>query len=163
MNTIQSIRNTITLLAISTTLVTTLAAQDKKADEKTQVAAAVKAVVDAQHYVFRAQTVTATGDLRRQLTDVHTVKVRKDTVEADLPYFGNTYSLSNSADAGIRFTSTQFEYQVKEKKKSWEVTIKPKTGDARQLSMTIFNDGTALLRVTSTNRQVMLFNGYVTD
>lgn len=163
MKTVQLIRNTIALLVISVSLVTTVAAQDKKADRKAQEAAAVKAMIDARRYVFKAQSVIPTGGRFRQLTSLYTVKVGKDTVEADLPYFGRAYSAPIGTDGGIKFTSTKFDYQLKEIKKGWQVTIKPETGDARQLFMTIFTDGTASLQVTSNNRQPISFNGYIAE
>lgn len=164
MKTVQFTRRIIVLLVVSLSLATTLSAQDAKKDKKAEQAAAVKAMLDAQRYVFKAQSVNPTGSRFRQLnTTDYTVKVGKDTIESDLPYFGRAYSAPiNPTDGGIKFTSTKFDYQLKETKKGWEVTIKPDAGDARQLFMTIFSNGTASLQVTSNNRQPISFNGYVT-
>ncbi|MCS3794954.1 hypothetical protein GGD38_000292 [Chitinophagaceae bacterium OAS944] len=50
------------------------------------------------------------------------------------------------------------------KKGGWNVTITPKdVQDPRQLTMSIFDNGTASVVVTSYNRQPISFNGYVTD
>jgi hypothetical protein len=165
MKAIQFTRSIIALLVVSLSMVTTLQAQDAKKDKKAQQAVAVKAMIDAQRYVFKAQSVSPTSGRFRQLnTTDYTVKVGKDTVESDLPYFGRAYSAPiNTTDGGIKFTSTKFDYRLKETKKGWEVTIKPETGDARQLFMTIFSNGTASLQVTSNNRQPISFNGYVAE
>jgi len=157
----------VALLVVSLSLITTLSAQNGKKDKKAEQAAAVKAMIDAQRYVFKAQSVIPTGGRFRQLnTSDYDLKVGKDTIVSYLPYFGRAYSAPiDPTQGGIKFTSTKFDYQLKETKKGgWEVTIKPADGgDARQLFMTIFSNGTASLQVTSTNRQPISFNGYITE
>jgi hypothetical protein len=166
MKTAQFTHRIIALLVVSLSLITTLSAQNGKKDKKAEQAAAVKAMIEAQRYVFKAQSVIPTGGRFRQLnTSDYDLKVGKDTIESYLPYFGRAYSAPmDPTQGGIKFTSTKFDYQLKETKKGWEVTIKPTDGgDARQLFMTIFSNGTASLQVTSTNRQPISFNGYIAE
>jgi hypothetical protein len=143
-----------------------LKAQDSKADKKAAEAALITKIITEQNYTFTAQSVTPMGGRFRQLTTEYTVKVSKDTVISDLPYFGRAYSADiGSSEGGIRFTSTNFDYQVTERKKGgWDITIKPKdVPDAQQLSFSVFDSGSASLQVTSTNRQPISFNGYVAE
>jgi hypothetical protein len=65
----------------------------------------------------------------------------------------------------LRFTSTDFQYVATPKKKGgWDIVITPKdVQDPRQLTLRIFDNGTASVVVTSYNRQPISFNGYITS
>ncbi|MEP7142615.1 MAG: DUF4251 domain-containing protein [Ferruginibacter sp.] len=126
---------------------------------------AIKNLIDSQRYVFHAENVTPMSGRQRFLTSDYIVNISKDTIISDLPYFGRAYSAPiNSGEGGIKFTSTDFGYEIIPRKKGgWDITIKPKdVPDVQRLTMTIFENGTASLQVTSTNRQPISFNGYVT-
>ena len=141
-------------------------AQESKADKKAAEAALITKIITGQNYLFTAQSVTPMGGRFRQLTTEYTVKVSKDTVISDLPYFGRSYSADiGNSEAGIHFTSTNFEYQITERKKGgWDITIKFKdVKDAQQFSFSVFDSGSASLQVTSTNKQPISFNGYVSE
>jgi hypothetical protein len=135
-------------------------AQGRK-DKKAQI----KSIVEAQNYVFKAQTALPTSGSTRQLTSDFDLRVSKDTIISDLPYFGRAYTAPlNPSEGPLRFTSTDFQYTVSNRKKGgWEVIITPKdVQDPRQLTMSIFDNGYASVVVTSYNRQPISFNGYVT-
>jgi hypothetical protein len=139
----------------------TTEAQNKK-DKKEQI----KRIVEAQNYVFKAQSALPTGGATRQLTGDFDLRISKDTILSDLPYFGRAFTAPlNPSEGPLRFTSTDFQYAVSNRKKGgWNVTITPKdVQDPRQLTMSIFDNGTASVVVTSYNRQPISFNGYVTD
>jgi hypothetical protein len=125
-----------------------------------------KAWVDAKNYIFTAQFASPQSGLTRPLTSTYELTVRPDSVEAFLPFFGRAYSAPiGQTDGGIKFTSAKFDYKtVKRKKNSWEITIRPRDiTDVQQLNLSVFDNGTANLRVTSTNRQPISFTGYVTE
>ena len=99
-----------------------------------------------------------------QLTSDYTLTVRGDTVIAFLPYFGRAYTAPlDPAKGGIDFTSTNFDYKAKQRKKgNWEINIKPKDADdVRQLYLSFSASGFGNLQVTSLNRQTISFNGHV--
>jgi len=136
-------------------------AQKHKEDKK----AKIKAIVEAQNYVFKAQTALPTAGSSRQLTSDYGLQVSKDTVVSDLPYFGRAYTAPlNPSEGPLQFTTTKFQYMVSTNKKGgWNVTITPQdVTDPRELIMTIFDNGSASMVVNSTNRQPISFNGYVT-
>ena len=156
-------RNGVSLLMMFflASLVNTLTAQSTKPSE-----ILTQRLVDSQQYIFHAQTVSPMTGRQRFLTTDYTIKVSKDTIMTDLPYFGRAYSAPiNPSDGGIRFTSTSFGYKVTPRKKGgWDVTIQPKDArDVQQMILTIFDNGKADLRVNSNNRQPISFNGYITD
>ena len=122
-------------------------------------------MVEAQNYVFKAQSALPTSGATRQLTGDFDLRISKDTIISDLPYFGRAYTAPlNPSEGPLRFTSTDFQYSVANRKKGgWQVTITPKdVQDPRQLNISIFDNGTASVIVTSYNRQPISFNGYIT-
>lgn len=152
-------------LVVSLLAATGLQAQDDKASKKAEKEAAVKAMVEAQRYVFKPQSANPQRGRTMQLTTEYTVKVSKDTIVSDLPYFGRAFSAPiDPTKGGIQFNSTKFDYQQIPIKKGWQITIKPTdVSDVQQFFLTIFNNGSATLQVTSTNRTPISFNGYVVE
>ena len=136
----------------------------QNAKDKTE---ATKQLVEAQHYVFVAQTALPMNGHVRQLTGVdYDLKVTKTSITAYLPYFGRAYSAPiDPSQGGIQFTSAAFNYTLTMRKKGgWDVQIKPTdAADVQQLSLTITETGYATLQVTSTNRQAISFNGYIEE
>ncbi|MEP6746505.1 MAG: DUF4251 domain-containing protein [Bacteroidota bacterium] len=120
--------------------------------------------VTNQQYSFIAQSVNPLSGRQRQLDSQYDLKVSKEQVVADLPYFGIAYfSPVNPSDAGIHFTSKTFEYSLtKRKKDGWNVLVKSKDlNDQQDLNLTIYSNGKATLQVTSNRRQAISFNGYI--
>ncbi len=121
-------------------------------------------VLESQNYIFTAESVYPLRGTNRQLTSEYDVVVSKDTVISYLPYFGRVTSAPlNPDDAAIKFTSVDFSYSLqKNKKRNWSVTIRPK--DARgieELFFTVFDNGTAILLVKSSQREPITFHGYL--
>ncbi|MGI8951540.1 MAG: DUF4251 domain-containing protein [Chitinophagaceae bacterium] len=133
------------------------------AQDSTKTAAA-KDMVTSKNYVFIAQTALPLSGPTRQLTSYYDLKISNDSLISNLPYFGRAYSAPiNSSNAGLNFISTNFEYNVINRKKDgWDILINLKDQtDVRQLSFTIFENGRASLRITSNNRSAISFDGYI--
>jgi hypothetical protein len=148
------------IIAFAFLPITSLAQQNKK-DKKAEI----KQIIEARNFVFKAQTALPTAGSVRQLTSDFDLQVTKDTIISDLPYFGRAFTPPlNPSEGPLRFTSTNFQYMVSNKKKGgWDITITPKDlQDPRQLTMSVFENGSASVMVTSYNRQPISFNGYVT-
>lgn len=149
------------LIIVAVALFPLAALTQNKKDKQAQI----KNMVEARNYVFKAQTAIPTAGSVRQLNSDFDLRVSKDTIVSDLPYFGRAYTAPiNPSEGPLRFTSTDFQYTATGKKKGgWDITITPKDRqDPRQLTLTIFENGTASVVVTSYNRQPISFNGYVT-
>jgi len=126
--------------------------------------AIVVKAVETKNYVFKALTATPQRGGPRQLTSEYDFVVRPDTLVSYLPYYGRSFSAPiNTNDAGLQFTSMNYEYSVKNKKKNrWDITIKPKdVSRIRDLNLTVFDNGRASLRVNSNDREVITFDGYL--
>jgi len=136
-----------------------------QAQNKKEKKAQIKSLIEAQNYVFKAQTALPSAGSTRQLTTDFDLRISKDTIISDLPYFGRAYTAPlNPSEGPLQFTSTDFQYSVANRKKGgWNITITPKdVQDPRQLNLSVFDNGSASVVVTSYNRQPISFNGYVT-
>jgi len=135
-----------------------LRAQDKKV--------AVKNMVDSGQFIFHAQTAMPSSGPTKQLTSEYDVRLSKNAFVSHLPYFGRAYSAPyGSGDGGFNFTSKDFTYSSKTRKKGgWEITIKPKdVTDVREFLLTVSENGYGTLQAMSNNRRPISFSGYVTE
>jgi hypothetical protein len=126
--------------------------------------AVVRKAVETKNYIFKAQTATPQRGGFRQLSSEYDFVVKPDTIVSYLPYYGRAFSAPiNTSDAGLQFTSTSYEYSVKNKKKDRrEIMIKPKdVSRVRDLNLTVFDNGRASLRVNSNDREAITFDGYL--
>jgi Domain of unknown function (DUF4251) len=139
-------------------------AQDSAKDKKALQAQAIKSLVESKNFVFDVESVTPAGGRTRQLTPYYSLKIFGDTIKSDLPYYGRAYTAPlNPSEAGINFTSTRFDYKSSPRKKGgWDITIAPHdANDVRELSLTVFENGTASLFVSSNNKQNISYYGEI--
>ena len=161
----KTLRNLCILLLIVSCGINTAFAQKTKKEKKTEKEAAIKNNIDARHYTFLATYMLPQRGSGKALTETYyDLKVSKDSVIAFLPYYGRAYfDVPYNGDGGMKFTSTKFSYDVKDKKKSgWVITIKPT--DAKNIEYLILNistDGYASLSITSINRDFISYDGYL--
>jgi Domain of unknown function (DUF4251) len=138
--------------------------QDSKKQKDSIQAAQIRIMVEEQQYFFIAQSTTPSKGGVRQLTGGYNLKVTKDTLVSDLPYFGRAYTASyGSTDGGIKFTSVDFGYKAEPRKKGgWNITLNPKEiNTCREMNLTIFEDGSASLNVSSNDKQPISFKGII--
>ena len=124
----------------------------------------IQNLVETQQFVFKAETVSPLRGGTRHLTSDYELKVSKDSLIADLPYFGRAYSAPlDPSKGGIQFTSVNFQYKPEMRKKGgWNVSIKPKDASGvQQISFIISSNGSATLQVISANRDAISFDGHI--
>ena len=134
------------------------------AQSSSDKAAALKDLVVSQNFVFKAQTALPQSGPVHQLNYDYTLTVSKAAVICDLPYFGRAFTAIDPSKSPMSFTSKDFDYSATPHKKGgWEIVIKPKDmkEDVQQLYISISADGYANLRVVSTNRDGIQYNGQV--
>lgn len=140
-------------------------AQDSKEEQKASQEAKVKEMVETKHFVFQAQSATASRGANRQLSYGYSIAVTPDEVVADLPYFGRAYQAGyNPSEGGIKFTSTEFDYIIKNRKKGgWDITIIPKdvVNDSPKVYLSVTTSGNTSVRVLSRNRESISFSGLI--
>src|SRR5688572_9973172 len=87
----------------------------------------VKSVLEGKNFIFKAQSASPTALPMRQLTgDNYNLRLSGATLISFLPYFGRAFtSPSPGAPGGYSFTSTEFDYTTKSRRKGgWDVVIK---------------------------------------
>ena len=133
-----------------------LYAQDKQK-------ASAKELIESKNFVFRAESMMPMRGGVIHLTSSYDLQVSQDTVVAFLPYFGRAYTAPLQPGEGpLRFTSTDFSYEIRERRKRWDIAIKTKDLQyGEQLLLKVFDNGSAQLQVISNNRQPVSFNGYI--
>lgn len=155
----------ITILAISLIGCNAL---KKEQPEDYLDSAKLQQLIQQKEYIFKAVHVSPMQGPTRTLTSNYTLRISGDTIEAYLPYFGRAYSApSNLSEGGIKFTSTNFDYKINQRKnKSFDITIKPndiEKADLRGivLYLNIFEGGSASLNINMMNRQPISFTGSI--
>ena len=146
------------LIVLSVVLGLTTCGTSQMTAEKEAIANEVNQRINDFDFTFKA---TGFGSI--YLSPYYDVKVNPDTVKAYLPYYGRAYvAPMDPSEGGIKFTSTDFEYQVVpgRKKGNWQVNIHTRdTGRDIFLYFDIWENGSTRLNVTDTNRQPISFQG----
>lgn len=117
--------------------------------------------IESRDYTFEAKMAQPMNGRTIHLTSLYTLEVKPDSIIAHLPYFGRAYSAPSSTEIGIKFVSTNFDYEVTEKKKGVQsVSIKIKDhSNGYNLSMLIGELGKTTVYVSQTNKQSITFVG----
>lgn len=141
-------------------------AQTEKQQKKIEEAASLTTAIDAQHYIFKAQSMVPMSGSTRQLSGGYDLTISNDAVISFLPYMGRIYMAPmDPSQAPLRFTSNNFTYDVQRTKKNgWNISIKPKDiGTVREMNLSVSEDGSATLQVSGNDRQPVTFYGYVVE
>jgi hypothetical protein len=115
-------------------------------------------------FVFVANRMMPYKGRSFNLNSYYDVVVATDTLKSFLPYFGRAYVAPiYPGNGGINFTSTNFEFrESRSKGGAIEIEIRPKDEtEVQSLLFSIFDNGSASLRVTLLNRTPVSYDGYV--
>jgi hypothetical protein len=154
----------ITIIALGLMAALALSCSQGSTAQKTDKYKIVSGKLASKNFIFVANSLTPMQGQLRILTSPYDVRVTPDSVISYLPYFGNAQQAPvSSADAGIIFTSTDFEYNVKDgKKRSFDLEIKFKDQtNTQRFNFIIYDDGSASLNVLSVYRDPISFRGYI--
>jgi hypothetical protein len=152
------------IFVVSLLFSSNMIAQITRQQKENQQQQAIQQLVNAQQFTFIPQSVMPSHGPVKTLTADFQLKIKSDTLESYLPYFGRAYVASfGSTENPLDFKITGIKYsKINSKKGGWDITITPQNGgDARQLILSISKDGYASLQVISNNREPILFNGYI--
>lgn len=123
----------------------------------------IASLIDNKRFEFVAESANPMRGRTIFLNGNYSVTLAGDSLSSFLPYYGRAYQATiDPGEAGIKFTSTDYEYKVKEKRKGWDVIIKPK--DVTQppmFTISVSKEGYATLRAILVDRQSISFSGYV--
>lgn len=121
-------------------------------------------MISARNFTFIAERVNPFRGMSRNLTSLYDVKIKKDTLDSFLPYFGRAYQAPiDPSKGGIMFKSLDFSYSVTVKSKDeWLIYIEPKdNSDVQQFIFQIFGNGKATLNIQNTHRDPISFFGHI--
>jgi Domain of unknown function (DUF4251) len=134
----------------------------KKLDKQVQL----KSMIDSKHFQFHALSATSMKGKTVQLTSEYSLKLNKDSLNVDLPYYGRSYTADYpGTDVSVRFKSNQFTYSSDSTKKGgWEITIIPKNeSKANKIYMAVTSSGYCTVNINSNTRQSISYYGYIKD
>jgi len=137
-------------------------AEQKKQDQYNQL----KSQIDSRKFRFHALSATSLKGMTRQLTSDYFLKLDKDSLSVDLPYFGRSFTTNYPpTDLSTEFKTTQFSYKSDTLKKGgWDITIVPKNeSNASKISLSITTSGYCTVRVSSNSREPISYYGTITD
>jgi len=152
------------IFAIAFFFCSNMIAQSAHQQKENQLQQSIQQLINSQHYTFIPQSAMPSHGPVKTLTADYQLKIRSDTLESYLPYFGRAYTASiSSTESPLDFKTEGFKYsKIDSKKGGWIITITPQNGgDARRFILSISRDGYASLQVISNNREPILFNGYI--
>ncbi|MGF7231017.1 DUF4251 domain-containing protein [Arachidicoccus sp.] len=146
----------------------------KSGVEKTEQREKIAKLTGMQNFVFEATqanpqrinilNILPNGQQLRQLSPGYYLSVTKDSIKANLPFYGRAYSGNfHSDDNGIKFSTKDFNYHLKQKRKGiYEITITlNNVKNANELILDITESGYSTLQVQSINRDIMSFYGTI--
>ena len=119
--------------------------------------------INNSRWTFSANTASPSYGSYRNLTGGYFVKCQKDTLIVALPYFGKLNSPAGALEGNpFDFKSTNFTLTKEDKKGGgWVVSISRPDREVQAMSFTFFDNGSAQLNVTMTNRTGITFSGNV--
>ena len=160
-------KRTIVLLVLLLPAIVLLA-QDKnksrkelRAEKNARIEAKVDSLIQSRNYKLIAQSAQPMGWQQIQLTSLYDLKVKGDSVEVNLPYYGRAYMVDYaSMDGGIKMDTVIENYKQKERKGNTEISFNSSTkSDHYQFKLTITPSGYITILVNSNNRQAINFSG----
>lgn len=187
----KNLLNIFYTLLVCLVCVGTSTAQNTKAEKKAEKVAELKRIIGGKSYIFKARMAMPMGSNVQisgmsmpnniantlngssvALTSSYDLKLSNDTLAAYLPYYGVAYTAPplNTTEAGVKFTTTKFDYKVTEKKNGTvEIFFKPldlqprAPSDVQRMTLSVSEGGYASLQVTLLNRQPITFTGTVEE
>ena len=119
--------------------------------------------IDNDRWDFTADYAQPSYGRSRNITGSYYVQCRKDTLIVALPYYGKLNSPAGASNENpLDFKSTDFKLtKQKRKKGGWLVTIKSANPEVQSMDFTFFDNGSAQVAFTMTNRSGINFSGKV--
>jgi len=148
--------------------VTAQKAVNKDATVETKAKSAKKmtkidVLMSLKEFEFSAYTVLPMNSGPRNVVgDNYAVRFSPTKIESVLPYFGSKRGSAYGRDKGMRFSGKPIDYTIKQSDGMYTVTAKVRArGGAYDISMEVFDTGSATLTIMSENRDTMRYRGEV--
>lgn len=118
--------------------------------------------INNDHWKFSANYVTPNYGRSRNLTSEYLVTLSNGKLTTGLPYFGKLNSPAGAFNGNpLDFESTSFNLTKSTKGGAWLITIKNPNLEVESMIFTFYDNGTAQLNVTMTNRTGINYSGKI--
>lgn len=120
-------------------------------------------LVESGQFVFMIEWVVTQKGARTQALG-EGLLIEGDQTYADLPFLGNSNRGELGSTAGIKFTSSEtvFDVEYKDEKRKINLNFEANSPiENYNVSMTIMGNGNATLRVSSSARDIMSYEGKI--
>lgn len=125
----------------------------------------IAAAINSNSWLFIARNANPQYGRSRYLTDRYEVRLRNDSLQVNLPYFGRAYAGAGypGSQPVLDFSSTRFNLDKKEEKQGqWLVMIKPADySEVQSMTFTLQETGNAQVNILLTNRSAISFTGTI--
>lgn len=120
----------------------------------------IRQSIDNDQWKFLASYVTPTYGNSRSLTSEYFVSIINNKLNVALPYYGKLNSPSGAMQGNpLDFQSTSFDLTKETRSDGWIVTIKNPDPEVQAMVFTFFDNGSAQLNITMTNRTGIGYSG----
>ncbi|WP_297093694.1 DUF4251 domain-containing protein [uncultured Draconibacterium sp.] len=139
-----------------------LTRKEKKAQREAMLTEQTKKLVAANAWQFNATQMLPSSGRSRTLSTPYNVVLKDGEVDSYLPYFGRAYSADyGSTDSPMIFEAPISDYSVEDAKKGgYTIKFSAKNkNDNVEYTFAVSANGSASLRVNSTNRQFISYQG----
>ncbi|OIQ41352.1 MAG: hypothetical protein BM563_01315 [Bacteroidetes bacterium MedPE-SWsnd-G1] len=157
------------LLSFSVFGLQTINAQSKKElkqQQKEKEYNATKKIIESGDFVFVPDWVNTQKGRRVNIAgDGNTLKFEGVKTTADLPFFGVSQTSHYNGNGGITFKNPDTEFSTEYNDKKFKVIIKFKATEKSEtfdIQMEVFSNGNATVRISSSSRNSISYNGKVT-
>ena len=129
----------------------------------TATPAEITQAINNNHWKFSATFVTPSYGSSKNLTSEYFVNVSDNKLVVALPYYGKLNSASGALDGNpLDFTSAGFTLSKENRSEGgWRVTVKDPDPEVQSMVFTFFDNGSAQLSITMTNRTGISYTGRV--
>ena len=119
--------------------------------------------INNDHWKFFADYVNPLYGRARNLTSEYFVSVINNKLVVALPYYGRLNSAAGAMNGNpLDFESTSFNLSKQTRSDGgWIINIKSPDPEVQSMSFTLFDNGTAQLSITMTNRSGINYSGRV--
>ena len=130
-------------------------------DEKVAKEIALHKAIENREFLIEVNRMNPLSGSSRILTSSYSLEVKGEEVKSYLPYVGRAYNIPYGGGNGLIFNSTITEYQSSFDNKG-KAVIEFKTKSENDLyvyNIEISPNGAASVKVSSNNRQAIMFSG----
>jgi hypothetical protein len=133
-----------------------------KEEQKLEKQKQVETLLNSKDFVFKARMANPSGMRSVNLaTNPNYVKFTADMIESEMPYYGKAYaSAGYGGETGLKFKGKPELFEVTKGKKNYEIKVTVKgENDRYKLYLSVGNEGSAALSVSSNNRSNISYTG----